>query len=258
MFSFRLIDSHRMVVQMSVPIGIDFGRNLLNTLCGANPVEWIGNVSHHKIIYLSGELKSRLLTICDNSEVGNVSTFREYIRQQSVNSYLAFVRLGASLKVDDNLMTSVTHRVIRKNLLSKYTISEYGSAKIHTGEPIFKKRVCRFCGRSNPEVKFKDNNAHAIPDALGNKNVFCYDECTECNNKLAPVEKQLIDYLNYRRSDNGILNKKNKVVHVTGHNFDFDGPTHTLKITNYAILEETETQYFVKLEGAEPISHLGI
>lgn len=258
MFSFRLIDRCRMIAQISVPLSTSFGRDLLNTLCGAKPIEWIGNSSHHKLICLGKDLKSRLLSICDNNHDLDVPKFRDYISQQPIDSYLAFVRLGALLKVDDKLMAYATHVVVRKNLLSKYTITEYGNAKIHTGEPVFKNRVCRFCGRSNPEVKFKDENAHAIPDALGNKNVFCYDECTECNGKLAPIEKQLIDYLNYRRSENGIKNKRNKVVHVTGHNFDFDGPTHTLKITKYAILAETENQYFVKLEGAEPISHLGI
>lgn len=258
MFSFRLIDRCRMIAQISVPLSTSFGRDLLNTLCGAKPIEWIGNSSHHKLICLGKDLKSRLLSICDNNHDLDVSKFRDYINQQPIDSYLAFVRLGALLNVDDKLMAYAIHVVVRKNLLSKYTITEYGKTKIHTGEQVFKNRVCRFCGRSNPEVKFKDENAHAIPDALGNKNVFCYDECTDCNNKLAPTEKQLIDYLNYRRSENGIKNKRNKVVHVTGHNFDFDGPTHTLKITKYAILAETENQYFVKLEGAEPISHLGI
>lgn len=41
-------------------------------------------------------------------------------------------------------------------------------------------RKCRFCGLSQPEVKFS-NKAHAIPESLGNKHVISYYECNNCN-----------------------------------------------------------------------------
>jgi HNH endonuclease len=40
--------------------------------------------------------------------------------------------------------------------------------------------VCRFCGRSEPSVTFK-LEAHAIPEALGNKSLTTNYECDGCN-----------------------------------------------------------------------------
>ena len=40
--------------------------------------------------------------------------------------------------------------------------------------------VCRFCNRSEPDVSFR-HNAHAIPEALGNKTIFTKYECDRCN-----------------------------------------------------------------------------
>jgi hypothetical protein len=41
-------------------------------------------------------------------------------------------------------------------------------------------RVCRFCGKSEPDVKFR-KIAHAIPELLGNKSIQAYYECDDCN-----------------------------------------------------------------------------
>jgi hypothetical protein len=39
---------------------------------------------------------------------------------------------------------------------------------------------CRFCGRSTLEVSFR-NEAHAIPELLGNRQLIVTDECDSCN-----------------------------------------------------------------------------
>jgi hypothetical protein len=39
---------------------------------------------------------------------------------------------------------------------------------------------CRFCLKTTPDVTF-ENEAHAIPEALGNKSLFSYYECDNCN-----------------------------------------------------------------------------
>jgi len=41
-------------------------------------------------------------------------------------------------------------------------------------------QVCRFCGKSRPEVRFRDR-AHAIPESLGNRVLFTNYECDTCN-----------------------------------------------------------------------------
>lgn len=41
-------------------------------------------------------------------------------------------------------------------------------------------RQCRFCDRCEPQVTFQ-KIAHAIPESMGNKSLFSYYECDECN-----------------------------------------------------------------------------
>lgn len=67
------------------------------------------------------------------------------------------------------------------------------------GEEDVQKRVCRFCGKSVPDVKF-DKRAHAIQDALGNKLLFCYEECDTCNHDLASVEDHFRIIMDFRHS----------------------------------------------------------
>lgn len=55
-------------------------------------------------------------------------------------------------------------------------------------------RSCRFCGKSYPEVTFK-NRAHTIPELLGNKVNFSDFECDSCNLKFGTYENDLANYL---------------------------------------------------------------
>lgn len=57
-------------------------------------------------------------------------------------------------------------------------------------------RVCRYCGRRKPEVKFK-KEAHSVPELLGNKNLISYDECDPCNTQFGEtIENDLAAMLN--------------------------------------------------------------
>lgn len=67
-------------------------------------------------------------------------------------------------------------------------------------------RHCRFCGRSLPEVHF-NHEAHAIPEAVGNTLLFCLDECNECNNDLADLERNFTYFMDFRRATNAITKK---------------------------------------------------
>jgi HNH endonuclease len=40
--------------------------------------------------------------------------------------------------------------------------------------------ICRFCGKTQPEVTFR-KEAHALPQAIGNKTLLTYYECDSCN-----------------------------------------------------------------------------
>jgi len=161
------------------------------------------------------------------------------------------------LRIDENLIEKAMCLV---KFWSSYDVISFGDKgkEEYTGPNDLKACVCRFCRRGHPEVKFKKRNAHAIPEALGNKLIFCNDECPDCNATLSRIDKELAEYLKYRRSEGRIRNKKGKIIKVCGHNFSHDGSAGKLKISRLAILKETESKYYVKLEGAEPITHLGI
>lgn len=82
-----------------------------------------------------------------------------------------------------------------------FTYLSYGYDGISQciGEDDKPKRVCRFCGKKMPDVTF-DKDAHAIQDALGNKLLFCYEECDTCNHDLALTEDNFRYLMDFRRA----------------------------------------------------------
>ena len=81
----------------------------------------------------------------------------------------------------------------------QYLSYGYDGIEEWIGEKDINKKVCRFCGRSFPEVGF-DSVSHSIPDALGNKLLFCYEECDTCNHGLAPIEDNFRKIMDFRRA----------------------------------------------------------
>jgi hypothetical protein len=49
--------------------------------------------------------------------------------------------------------------------------------------------ICRYCGNSDID-KFK-SKAHLIPEFTGNKDIFCHNECDDCNGKFGIYETHL-------------------------------------------------------------------
>jgi hypothetical protein len=67
-------------------------------------------------------------------------------------------------------------------------------------------RTCRFCGRSYPDAKFK-NDAHLIPELLGNKLLFSDVECSDCNHLFKLYDSDLANYMGIFRTLTGIKGK---------------------------------------------------
>ena len=68
---------------------------------------------------------------------------------------------------------------------------------------------CRFCLRSSPEASFR-NEAHAIPESLGNKSIFTRYECDECNQRFGnTIENDLGSWFLPIRTFSGIKGKNN-------------------------------------------------
>lgn len=60
-------------------------------------------------------------------------------------------------------------------------------------------KICRFCRKKEPEVKFKEN-AHAISEQLGNHTVFLLNECDTCNDIFSVYEDSFAKYLGALRT----------------------------------------------------------
>ena len=141
----------------------------------------------------------------------------------------------------------------------RYQFLSYGHDGLveRVGEPSSNNRVCRFCGKSMPEVSFK-NVAHAVQDALGNKLLFCYEECDDCNHNLAPVENEFRVLMDFRRSIYRIPRKEtSKAAKVVGKDFillpDAEGDPQ-LYIMKEALAGKDLTRPFVHhFELKEPV-----
>ena len=102
-----------------------------------------------------------------------------------------------------------------------FTYLSYGYDGISQciGEDDKSKRVCRFCGQQMPDVTF-DKEAHAIQDALGNKLLFCYEECDTCNHDLALTEDNFRYLMDFRRAIYNIPRKAStKTPTIVGKTF---------------------------------------
>lgn len=63
-----------------------------------------------------------------------------------------------------------------------------------------KHKVCRFCGKEEPGVTFA-KDAHAFPEAIGNKVLATYYECDECNDKFGrTIENEYCKYFDLYHS----------------------------------------------------------
>lgn len=69
----------------------------------------------------------------------------------------------------------------RYTVVATQEISAAGSLNIGT-----RGGACRYCGKSQPDVTFK-KQAHAFPEATGNKWLFSLDECDTCNDTFGRV-----------------------------------------------------------------------
>ena len=139
----------------------------------------------------------------------------------------------------------------------------YDGIKTVVGEGNKQNRVCRFCGRRAPDVAYT-SVAHAISEGLGNKLLFCNEECDDCNNKLSKTESNLMHYLDVRRAMGGILTKTDGTVpSVDGKGFIIRGDEDNqpvLYIEKESIPDGIDTNklFWMKLETEKTITHQGI
>lgn len=83
-------------------------------------------------------------------------------------------------------------------------------------------RKCRFCGKSEPIVKFR-KIAHAIPESIENINLFSNYECDECNKKFGDtIESDFSNYLFPGKIASCLLGKKGTITYKFNDNNRID------------------------------------
>ena len=107
-----------------------------------------------------------------------------------------------------------------------YRIYTYlGNTRKHFyGEQDRTKRICRYCHRSEAQGAKFTQEAHAISDTLGNKVLYSYDECDECNDYLGShCEQDFAEFLRFQRCYFGVKGREGVPV-VKGRNFEMYHP----------------------------------
>ena len=116
---------------------------------------------------------------------------------------------------------------------SKYNVYAYGidESPVYVGEQDKSNRICRFCRK--PKKEYKDV-AHAIPEALGNTKLFCYEECDSCNHELNVIEDNFIALMDVRRAMFRIKRKgTSDVPNIDGQDFVIRGDVNGNPIIYY-------------------------
>lgn len=99
-------------------------------------------------------------------------------------------------------------------------------------------KICRFCGKTEPEVKF-EKRAHVVSEFLGNRSLFSHYECDECNERFSKYGGNLADALMFYRGVIGAKRKKRKggrrvkISNSVNSMLNFESGTLVTKLRNF-------------------------
>lgn len=116
-FRCQLVDESGSVLKICIPESSPAWMDILNTLCGAYPAEWIGGGSHNKLIMCTPEFKDRMKDICRRfaDAENRLALISNFFNKQPDNSHIAFLREGVVHAVDDTLVAKARGMVLRAN-----------------------------------------------------------------------------------------------------------------------------------------------
>jgi len=187
-----------------------------------NPIQTADDIYFQKLHSMSCEFKAsypeffRLIEILESLKhdekffvvPGNVND------DTTINNYISIQR---RLYQSNDIQYPIDEKLVMKN----YNFYIWGDKRAYVGEGDRQKRVCRFCNQQSPTVTFR-NRAHAISESLGNKLLFCNEECDICNHeKFCEIEQ---DFFNFHRPYYSLYQKKGKegIPSIQGKNIKID------------------------------------
>lgn len=153
------------------------------------------------------------------------------------------------------------HYYIMMGFMFKHYSFGFDDIECKVGEEDKNKRCCRFCN-STGKSNFR-HIAHAIPEALGNKLLFCNDECDSCNSKLASVENNFVHMMDIRRVLHRVPSKKtSKAISLYGENYtiltDGEQGIPILYVKKEMLTPLGDGRYSYRLKNSSEVSNEGI
>lgn len=245
-------------------------RDVLNIINLTRPLVWFDNTQHRTMHRYDGSIKKAIDEFANQYGSRNNNApfrLRKFMNQLNENEPFYIFRMEHYLanvsqlqivhaiyqllavgqrKQADELWNIVKDEMI--DFFNDYESHSLGLERFIAGDDS-DSRVCRFCGRTKAEGATFNHISHAISEALGNKTLFCNEECDDCNKRLAAIEDNLsVAYLEIRRSINGMTGK-NGVNSVAGWNFVYDAKTHHLILDKKAYLLNKDGKISIRLKG---------
>lgn len=95
---------------------------------------------------------------------------------------------------------SIENKIKARNFFNSYELENVltiPDKKTFLGNK--KERICKFCKRTSPEVKFH-NKAHLFPSFMDNDKLFSYFECDTCNEQFSLYEDSLAKFIGPSRT----------------------------------------------------------
>ena len=162
-----------------------------------------------------------------------LNALKKYFTKIGINEYICVLPAYKIIDTKEELeITKILHKLNNKEfpdidklfepVVENYNIYYYGEFAKKIGHANKNDRVCRWCHNttsSNPAVTF-NKRAHAISEALGNKNLYLYDECDTCNEYFAKtIELDFINSIQILNVAWGVHGKKGIPV-IRKHNLE--------------------------------------
>lgn len=98
----------------------------------------------------------------------------------------------------------LTHLAQDYDILKIYRLSQSSDEELTSGYAV---RKCRFCGKTEPEVKFR-KRAHAISELCGSHHLLSDYECDSCNSKFSKYEREFSQFMLFYHTIFGVKGKK--------------------------------------------------
>lgn len=151
-FRCRLINEFGNVLSINLSESHPAFSDILNTFCGANPVEWIGKNSHDKVIHLTSDFKKHIFEICAESKQAepNFKNIERFFKEQPDNSYVSYLREGLVDGNAENRLSNALQRALVANYKA-WALSRRNDEKISTIENSRIKKTL-FCIASEGET----------------------------------------------------------------------------------------------------------